>query len=71
MLKEVCYITTHVSIFPMIVLSFRLKRSICQKHCAYFTTLVVTIHYEKRSVFDSRKYEGYVYLRKVLVALLL
>ena len=45
-----------------------LKRFICQRHCVYFTTLGATVHYKKRSVIDSRKIEGYVYLRKTIVA---
>ena len=38
----------------------RLKRSICQGHCVYFTALVTTIRYNKRSGVDSRKIEEYV-----------
>ena len=43
-----------------------------QKNCVYFTALVATIHYNKQSVIgvDSTKIEGYVYLRKTIVALL-
>ena len=47
-----------------------LKQSTCQGNCVYFSTLVATIHYNKRSVVDSRKIEEYVYLRKTIVALL-
>ena len=36
----------------------------------YFTTFVAPIHYNKQSVVDSRKFEGYVYFRKAIVALL-
>ena len=32
-----------------------LKKSTCQGNCVYFTTLFATIHYNKRSVVDSRK----------------
>ena len=41
-----------------------LKRSTCQGLCVYFTTLVAGIHYNKRSVVDSRKFEGCVYCLK-------
>ena len=34
-----------------------LERSICQGNCVYFTTLVATIHYSKRSLVDLRKIE--------------
>ena len=34
-----------------------LKRSTCQRNCVYFTTLVATIHYNKRSLVDLRKIE--------------
>ena len=45
---------------------------LCQGHCIYFTTLIALIHYNKRSVDDSRKLEGYcIYLRKAIVVLLL
>ena len=47
-----------------------LKQSACQRNCVYYTTLVATIHYNGRSVLDSRKIEEYVYLRKTIVALL-
>ena len=74
-LKEVCYMTTLFSAIyffydSVIISREHLKRSMCQGHCAYFTALVVTMHYDKRSVFNSRKFEGYVYLRKTMVALL-
>ena len=45
-------------------------RFICQGNFIYFTTLVATIHYSKRSVIDSRRIEAYVSLRKTIVALL-
>ena len=40
-----------------------------QGHCVYFTTLAAAIHYNKRSVVDSRKIEEDVYLRKTIAAL--
>ena len=40
------------------------------KDTVYFTTPVATFHYNKRCV-DSRKIEGYVYLRKTIAALLI
>ena len=44
---------------------------LCQEHCVYFATRIATIHYNKQSVVDSRKFEGYcVYLKKAIVALL-
>ena len=33
----------------------RFKRSLCQVPCAYFTTLVATVHYNKRSVKKIEK----------------
>ena len=46
--------------------------ALCQGHYVYFTALIVTIHYSKRSVVDSRKLEGYcVSLRKTSVIMLL
>ena len=74
-LKEVCYLTASVAVIhffygSVMISREHLKRSICQGHCVYFTTLVATIHYYKRSVVDLRKFEGYVYLRKAIVALL-
>ena len=39
------------------------------KETVYFTTVVKTIHYNKWSVIDSRKIEGYVYLRETTVPL--
>ena len=47
-----------------------LKQSTCQVNCAYFTTLVATIHYNKRPLVDLRKIEEHVYFRKTIVALL-
>ena len=46
-----------------------LKRPISQGHCVYLTTFVATIHYNKQSVADSKKFERYDYLRKAIVAL--
>ena len=74
-LKKVCYMTRS---FPAIHFFYdsvtfsleRLKRSICQGHCGYFTTLVTPIYYNKRSFIDSRKIEEYVYFRKTIVTLL-
>ena len=44
--------------------AIHMSRRLC-----YFTTLVANIHDNKWSVVDSRKIEGYVYLRKTIVAL--
>ena len=59
-LKEVCYMTTsflaiHFFYDSVIISREGLKRPTCQGHRLYFTTLVVMIHYNKRSVFNSRK----------------
>ena len=61
-LKEVCYMTTsfraiHFFYDSVIFSRERLKRSTCQEHGVYFTTLIATIHYNKRSGVDSRKIE--------------
>ena len=45
------------------------NQSICQGHCVYYTTPVEVIHYNKQSVVDSKKFEEYIYLMKVIVAL--
>ena len=73
-LKEVCYMMTsfpaiHFFYDRVIISREHLKWSICQGHCVYFTALAAVIHYNKRSVVDSRKFEGYVYLMKTIVAL--
>ena len=67
-LKEICYMTTsfpaiHYFYYSVIYSRERLKRPVCQGHCVYFTTLIATIYYNKRSVVDSRKIEEYVYFR--------
>ena len=72
-LKNVCYM---MKSFPAIhffhdraIISWKhLKWSVCQGHCAYFTTLAAAIHYKKQSAVDSRKFEGYVYLRETIAA---
>ena len=74
-LKEVCYMTTsfpaiHFFNDSVIVSRERLKQFICSRHCIYFTTLVATIHYDQRSVVDSKKFEEYALFRKNIVALL-
>ena len=48
MLNEVCYLTTSIRAIyffyeSVIISREHLKRSICQEHCFYFTTLVATI----------------------------
>ena len=63
---KVCYLMT----FSVIISREHLKRTISQGHCAYFTTLVAIIYYNKRYVFDSRKFEGYVYLKKTILVLI-
>ena len=69
-----CYLTRlfaaiHFYFGSVIILREDLKRYICQGNCVYFTTLVTASHYYKRSVVNSRKLEGYVYLRKAIKAL--
>ena len=74
-LKEACYMTAS---FPAIYFFYgsviisreHLKQSTYQGLCVYFTTLVAAVHYNKRSLVDSRKFEGYVYWKKNIVALL-
>ena len=44
--------------------------SICYGHCVYFKTLVAAIHENKRSMADSRKFEGYLYMREDIITLL-
>ena len=63
-LKEVCYMMTSFpvinSLYGRVIISREhLKWSICQGHCIYFTALAAVIHNNKRSVVDSRKFEGY------------
>ena len=63
-LKEVCYLTTPITVIhffygSVIISQVYLKWSIFQGHCVYFTKLVAAVHYKKRSVVDSRKFEGY------------
>ena len=75
-LKEVCYMTTsfpaiHFFYDRVIISREHLKWSTCQGYCVYFMTLAPAIHYNKRSVVDSRKCAGYVYLRKSIKALLI
>ena len=41
-----------------------MKRFTCQGLYIYFTTLVAAIHYNKRAVIDSIKFEGYVCWKK-------
>ena len=48
-LNEVCYLTASIGpiylFYNSVIISReQLKRSICQGHCVYFTTLVATIH---------------------------
>ena len=71
-LKEVSYMTIsfpaiHFFYDSVIFSRERLKRSICQGHCVYFTRLVATIHYDKWSVVDSRKIGEYVSFGKTIV----
>ena len=59
-LKEVCFMTTSflaIQFFydSVIISRKHLKKSTCQGNRVYFTTLFATIHYNKRSVVDSRK----------------
>ena len=59
-LKKVCYMTTsftaiHFFYDSVFISREHLKKSTCQGNCVYFTTLFATIHYNKRSVVDSRK----------------
>ena len=49
MLNKVCYLTTSIGaiyfFYNSVIISREyLKRSICQRYCVSFTTLVATIH---------------------------
>ena len=57
---HICFMTTSfLAIYffydSVIILREHLKKSTCRGKCVYFTTLFATVHYNKRSVFDSRK----------------
>ena len=70
-MKEVFYVTASVPAKQFFNGSFtfsreHLTRFICQGQCVCFTTLVVAIHYNQRSVLDSRKVEEYVFWGKPL-----
>ena len=70
-LKEVCYVTPSIPaiqfFYGKVIISRKyLKRFLCQEHYVYFATLVVGIHYNQQFLLDSRKYKGYVYLRKAI-----
>ena len=72
--KEVYYMMTsfpaiHFFYDRIIISRKHLKWSICQGYFAYFATLAAAIHYNKRSAVDSRKFKGYVYLRKTILDL--
>ena len=65
-MKEVCYMITSFSAIPFFY--DRVVNS-SDSYVFYFATCTAAIHYNKGSVVDSRKFEGYVYLRKTIVAL--
>ena len=75
-LKDSLCLTTSIAailfFYGTVIISWEhLKRSICQGHWVYFTTLIAILQKSKRSVVDSRKFEGYcVYLKKAIVAML-
>ena len=58
------------SIFSMVVSLFH-GSSWSDRYLKVDTSLVAAIHYNKTSLVDSRKFEGYVYLSKAIVALIL
>ena len=67
-LKEVCCMITsfpfnHFFYDRVIISREQLKGSICQGHRVYLTTLAAAMHYNKQSVVNSRKFEGYVYCK--------
>ena len=73
-LKGACYLMTSVAGICLFYLSLfhgsTWSNPFCQGYCVCFTTLIANIHYNKRSVVDSRKLEGCcVYLRKTIVTL--
>ena len=59
---EAIHMSIHIIYFTI--------NSINSIHIIYFTTFVVAIHYNQRPLLDSRKFEGYVCLRKAITALL-
>ena len=74
-LKEVCYMTTSIPAIHFfcggaIIKWNHLRGSICQGHFVYFMALVLAIHYNKQSVANWGKFEGHVYMRKAIVAVL-
>ena len=68
-MKEVCYMITSFSAIPFFYDRVVNSSDSYVKDAAYFATRTAAIHYNKGSVVDSRKFEGYVYLRKTIVAL--
>ena len=75
-LKDSLYLTTSIAailfFYGTAIISWEhLKRSICQGQWVYFPTIIAVIQYNKQSVVDSRKLEGYcAYLWKTIVAML-
>ena len=74
--KHILYLTTPIPailfFYGNVIISWEhMKRSICQGLWVYFTTLIAVIQYNKRSVVDSKIFEGYCgYLSKAIVAML-
>ena len=50
------FTTTHFFYDSVIISREHLKQSTCQGNCIYFTIFFATIHYNKRSAVDSRKF---------------
>ena len=61
---------THCFYGSDIILPEHLKQSMSQRYCVYFAKIVVAINYRQRCMVNSRKIEGFVYLKKAIVALL-
>ena len=63
-MKEVCYMITSFSAIP-----FFYDRVVNSSDSYVKDTVFISQHVLQGSVVDSRKFEGYVYLRKTIVAL--
>ena len=68
-LKEVCYMITSFPAIPFFYDRVVISRDLYVTDTVFISQRTAAIHYNKRSVDDSRKFEGYVYLTKTIVAL--
>ena len=61
----ICQHQLHLSIYFMVLVFYGTSiwsHLLCQRHCVYFTTLIVAIHYSKSFVVDSMTFEGTVFI---------